>query len=136
MNITVTVTHTVTPELLAVLQALSTPHGTQVTPVIEMKTEKAAKASKTPKAEKEAAVVDLNETTITQEPAPTTGEYPGPALTLTQIRDKAIPLSKGGHKDAIKAKYKEFQPEIDSINSLDPVHFPAMWEYLNTLKVN
>lgn len=53
-------------------------------------------------------------------------------LTLEGLRARAVPLSKAGHKDVIKAKIAELGYE--SIANLQEKDFVAFDQFLNTLK--
>lgn len=52
-------------------------------------------------------------------------------LTQEMIIADAVPKSKAGHKDKIKAKVAELGYE--SITDLQPVHFDEFWSFLQTI---
>lgn len=52
-------------------------------------------------------------------------------LTQEMIIADAVPKSKAGHKDKIKAKVTELG--YDSITDLQPEHFNEMWSFLQTI---
>lgn len=128
MNIKIDLVISATPELLEAIQALTSGKVSgPAAPVISIAdngTEKKTRAKKVD------AVHDLatKETVIT--PVVPTGEVKTD-LTQEMIIADAVPKSKAGHKDKIKAKVTELGYE--SITDLQPVHFDEFFAFLQTI---
>lgn len=151
MEFTLKVVLTAEPALLAVLEKLATPpvHHTQYGPGSEVlntnepvtvggeSLDKILAAPKVTKVKKAAPVVPITEPITATEPVkkePAATVTSAPELTISDVKALAVPLSQAGHKDKIIAKRKELDPSADSLNELGEQHFPAMIEWLKTLK--
>ena len=130
MEIKINVTLSADSALLAVLQAMTSakpaPAGDSVkiseTVVFTEKENgevKAERKARTPKAVKEEVLVETK-------PADTT-------LTMEDITKAAVPRSRAGHKDKIKAKIVELGYE--NLADMQPEHFGEFMAFLDTIKL-
>lgn len=134
MNIKIDLVISASPELLNALHSLVSGRPVETTaqaPVItlpesngEVKKTRKLKVPSEPlnASDKEIAAMEKEE--IKQEEIKTD-------LTQEMIIADAVPKSKAGHKDKIKAKVTELGYE--SITDLQPVHFDEFWSFLQTI---
>ncbi len=137
MEIKINVTLSADSALLAVLQALTSVKpaaagdSVKISETVvftekengEVKAERKAKAIKTLKAMQEKAPVEV----VTEaKPAETT-------LTMEDITKAAVPRSRAGHKDKIKAKIAELGYE--NLADMQPEHFGEFMAFLDTIKL-
>lgn len=132
MNIKIDLVISASPELLTSLQALTgkTAPATVQAPVIaspengEVKKTRKLKVPSEPlnASDKEIAAMEKEETK--QEEIKTD-------LTVDFLLSEAVPRSKAGHKDKIKAKVAEMGYE--SLVDMQPEHFNEMWSFLQTI---
>lgn len=128
MNIKIDLVISATPELLNALQLLTsgkTASATAQTPIIALPENGEVKKTRAKKTEVVAPVeteAPTNEQII---------EHLKSELTQEMIIADAVPKSKAGHKDKIKAKVTELGYE--SITDLQPSHFDEFWSFLQTI---
>lgn len=130
MEIKINVILSADPILLAALQAIAIGKSTLVEPVAssngeaEPKKQRAKKAEAVqPEAIKEEAPV---EAPVETKPAET-------VLTMEDITKAAVPRSRAGHKDKIKAKIAELGYE--NLADMQPEHFGEFMAFLDTIKL-
>lgn len=130
MNIKIDLVISATPELLEAIQAL-TSHKVSgpAAPVISIADNGAEKKTRTKKTSGEIPNANDKELTAIE----TANASGGVKTDLTQemIIADAVPKSKAGHKDKIKAKVTELGYE--SITDLQPVHFDEFFAFLQTI---
>ena len=130
MEIKINVTLSADSALLAVLQALASAKPASAGDSVRISetvvfTEKengeikAERKARTPKVVKEEVPVETK-------PAET-------ALTMADITKAAIPRSRAGHKDKIKAKIAELGYE--NLADMQPEHFSEFMAFLDTIKL-
>jgi len=123
MQIEIKVTLSADAALLAVLTALA---GAKAQPQ-ETKT----KSTKAPAVEKSQASVSVAEVSPSESSAPESSNG-STTHTLESLRALAVPKSKAGKKDAIRAKLTELgYPE--GLNGLQPKDFEAFHAYIVSL---
>lgn len=133
MEIKISVCLSADPALLAALQALSlgsapsTLTGSAAGPV---KIETIKKEKPAP-VKKESPSIAESTTGSQDTGASSTLEKESPH-TLSSLRAIAVPLSKAGHKDAIKAWLKK--AGYESIQNLEEKSFTGFYDFLQTLK--
>lgn len=137
MNIKIDLVISADSALLAALQGLLA--GTTAKPletkVVDLKpAQENGEEKKTRKKAEKETVPAVQEQTQ-QEPATGTAQQSNNEvktdLTLDIIRKEAVPRSKAGHKDKIKAKITELGYE--SLEDMQPVHFEEFNKFLQTI---
>lgn len=125
MNIKIDLVISASPELLAALQALTSGKVTTPAPVLIGTPDNGeVKKTRTKKADIEAVKEILQVEPVATKEIKTD-------LTQEMIIADAVPKSKAGHKDKIKAKVTELGYE--SITDLQPVHFDEFFAFLQTI---
>lgn len=123
MNIQVNLVISADPVLLAALQALAGGKSQTEAP-------KPAKAPKSANAETHIVKVGKGDEIVVkqdQEPAAVETTH-----TIESLRAIAIPISKAGKKDEIKA-WLSANAETDSLANLQPKYFDAFHKYITSL---
>lgn len=143
MEIKISVILSADSALLAVLQALASAKpaaagdSVKISETVvftekengEIKAERKAKAIKTLKAMQEKAPVeDSTETKQTE-----TTMVMGNIITMEDITKAAVPRSRAGHKDKIKAKIAELGYE--NLADMQSEHFGEFMAFLDTIKL-
>lgn len=128
MNITINLVISANAELLTAIQALTNGKVTAPVPSMVVAESPEVKKTRTKKVETYAPVVEMQEehVTITKEVEETKTD-----LTLEMLIADAVPKSRAGHKDKIKAKVTALGYE--SITDLQPEHFNDMFAFLQTI---
>lgn len=137
MNIKIDLVISADSALLAALQGLIA--GTTATAkpleakVVDLKpAQENGEEKKTRKRAAEKETVPAVQEQAQQEPAAQqNGSEVKTDLTLDIIRKEAVPRSKAGHKDKIKAKITELGYE--SLEDMQPVHFEEFNKFLQTI---
>lgn len=131
MNITINLVLSANAELLRALQSLTNGKVTAPVPsmVVALPESAETKKTRTKKVETVAPVEEVKEehVTILKEVA----EEIKTDLTLEMLIADAVPKSRAGHKDKIKAKVTALGYE--SITDLQPEHFNEMFAFLQTI---
>lgn len=136
MNIKIDLVVSASPELLNALQALSGPKTIAVAkdpiPIDngEVKKTRKVKVASEPLnvSDKEIEAMEREEKEMREKE---NKEEIKTDLTLEAIIADAVPKSKAGHKDKIKAKVTELGYE--SITDLQITHFDEFWSFLQTI---
>jgi len=124
MQIEIKVTLSADAALLAALTALA---GAKAQPSVQ---ETKTKSTKAPAVEKSQAIVAAVEASPSESSAPESSN--GSTHTLESLRALAVPKSKAGKKDAIRAKLTELGYP-DGLNGLQPKDFDAFHAYIVSL---
>lgn len=135
MNIQIDLIISASPELLAALQLLTSGKTVAAIPAPAPEnngTEKKTRTKKTEYAPSGPATPEKIETEVVKEATETAvKEEIKTDLTQEMIIADAVPKSKAGHKDKIKAKVTELGYE--SITDLEPKHFDEFYAFLQTI---
>ncbi len=125
MNIKIDLVISATPEFLAALQSLTGSKISEPTPapVIALPENGEVKKTRVKKTEVAAPTEEKTEEPVIKVTATD--------LTQEMIIADAVPKSKAGHKDKIKAKVTELGYE--SITDLQPEHFNEFYAFLQTI---
>lgn len=131
MNITINLVISANAELLTAIQALTNGKVTAPVPSMVVALPESAETKKTRKAKVE-PLIPIEDFGHNKHPEPEpVVEETKTDLTLEMLIADAVPKSRAGHKDKIKAKVTQLGYE--SITDLQPEHFNDMFAFLQTI---
>lgn len=131
MNIKIDLVISANPEFLAALQAFTGKSIVQTTVWKDGENTHVENGEEKKSRKKKADAVDLAVAQQKETIEQTQAQETKTDLTQEMIIADAVPKSKAGHKDKIKAKVTELGYE--SITDLQPVHFDEFYAFLQTI---